>query len=123
MTRKPRHKASPLKQRREQSNPNNVSRPLPRRTHHGRDHDNHQDSHFQEEGFQQGHQEEVEDSQAVEVHLEEDFPMWDQKEEETPDKGQTSWQEIHLKCSQEYEQKLSTSSLNGSFMSALTSPT
>ena len=29
----------------------------------------------------------------------------------------------HLKCSRKYKQKLSTSSLNGNFMSALTSPT
>ena len=81
-----------------------------------------QDSHFQEEDFQQDHQEAMEDFQVVEVCLEEDFPMWDQKEEETPKEGQTSWWEIHLKCSREYKQKLSTSLLNGSFMSALTSP-
>ena len=81
-----------------------------------------QDSHFQEEDFQQDHQEAVEDSQAEKVRLEEDFPMRDQEEEETPKEGQTSWWEIHLKCSREYKQKLSTSLLNGSFMSALTSP-
>ena len=85
--------------------------------------EDHWDSHFQEEGFQQDHREAVEDSQAVEAHLEEDFPMWDQEEEGTPDKGQTNWWEIHLKCSREYEQKLSTSLLNGSFMSALIFPT
>ena len=38
-TKKPRHEASPLKQRRGQSDPNDVSHPLPRKTHHGRDHD------------------------------------------------------------------------------------
>ena len=85
--------------------------------------EDHQDYHFQEEGFQQDHQEAVEDSQVVEVCLEEDFPMRDQEEKEIPDKGQTNWWEIHLKYSWEYEQKLSTSLLNGSFMSALTFPT
>ena len=38
-----------------------------------------------------------------EVCLEEDFPMRDQEEEETPEEGQISWWGIHLKCSQEYE--------------------
>ena len=85
--------------------------------------EDHRDSHFQEEGFQRDHQEAVEDSQVEEVCLEEDFPMWDQEEEEIPEEGQTSWWETHLKCSREYEQKLSTSLCNGSFMSALTSPT
>ena len=59
----------------------------------------------------------------MEVHMEEDFPMRDQGEEETLDKDQINWWEIHLKCSQEYEQKLSTSLLNGSFMLVLTSLT
>ena len=76
-----------------------------------------------EEDFWQDHQKVVKDFQEVRVHQEEDFPMRDQEEEETPDKDQTSWWKIHLKCSQEYKQKLSTSLLNGSFMSALTSPT
>ena len=53
-----------------------------------------------------------------EVRLEEDFPMQDQEEEETPDEDQTNWWETHLKYSWEYKRKLSTSSLNGSFMSA-----
>ena len=82
-----------------------------------------QDSHSWEENFQQDHQEAVEDSQGAEARLEEDLLMRDQGEEETLKEGQTSWWEIHLKYSREYEQKLSTSSLNGSFMSALTSPT
>ena len=34
--------------------------------------EDHQNSHFQEEGFQQDHQEEVQDFQEVEVCLEED---------------------------------------------------
>ena len=83
--------------------------------------EDHWDSHSQKESFQQDHQEALEDSQAGEDHLEEDFPMQDQEEEETPEEGWTSWWEIHLECSREYKQKLSTSLLNGSFMSALTS--
>ena len=46
--------------------------------------EDHQDSHFQEGDFQQDHQKAVEDFQEEEAHLEEDFPLWDQEEEETP---------------------------------------
>ena len=38
-TKKPQCEASPLEQRRGQSDPNDISHPLPCRTHHGRDHD------------------------------------------------------------------------------------
>ena len=49
-------------------------------------------------------EEEVGDFQEKKVHLGEDFPIWDKKEE-MPEEDQTSWWEIHLKCSWEYEQK------------------
>ena len=81
-----------------------------------------QDSHFQEGDSQRDHQEAVKDFQEVEAHLKGDFHMWDLEEEETPEEDQTNWWEFNLKCSREYEQKLSTSLLNGSFMLALTSP-
>ena len=58
----------------------------------------------------------------MEVCPEEDFLMQNLEEEEMLDEDQTSWREIYLKCSWEYKQKLSTSLLNGSFMSVLTSP-
>ena len=81
----------------------------------------HWDSHFWEGDFQQDHQKAVKDFQKVEACLKEDFSMQNQGEEETLDKDQTNWWEIHLKCSQEYKQKLSTSLLNGSITSVLTS--
>ena len=77
---------------------------------------------FPGRGFQLDHQEAEEDSQEVKVCLGKDFPMQDLEEEGMQEEDQTSWWEIHLKCSQEYGQKLSTSLLNGSFTSALTSP-
>jgi len=46
--------------------------------------------------------------------------MQDPQEEEM-EEDQTNWWEIHLQCSQKYKQKLSTSLLNGSFTSVLTS--
>ena len=78
--------------------------------------EDHQDFHFQKGDFWWEHQVVVMGSQEVKVHLEQDYPMQNLEEEETLNKDQTSWWEIYLKCSREYEQKLSTSLLNGSFM-------
>ena len=82
--------------------------------------DYHQEGPFQAMDFQWGHWEVVAEEGHQEGVYQEEDP--DIKMEE-PDNLQTSWWEIHQKCSQEYNQKLSLSLLLGGSMLALTLPT